>query len=82
MFLHLGNNFMIRKDRIIAIIDIETGASNHISRNFLNNTDKIQTISDEGKEKSFIISDDGIYLSPISSTTLYKRSINFNELEL
>jgi len=79
MFLHLGSNYMIPKDKVIAILDIETTASSTISRNFLNNIlkgNKTYKISEDGKEKSVIICDDSVYLSPISSVTLLKRSSN------
>lgn len=77
MFLHLGNNCMIRKDKIITILDLNTAGSNESSRNLLNNILKkgeVQNISEKGKEKAFVITDSGNYLSPISSTTLLKRS--------
>ncbi|NLL53144.1 MAG: DUF370 domain-containing protein [Peptococcaceae bacterium] len=77
MFLHLGNNFMLRKDKIIAIIDVETGANNNTFQNYLSNieSNKIMNIAEDGKQKSIIVSDQGIYLSPISSSTLSKRSM-------
>ena len=85
MFLHLGNNVMVRKDKIIAIIDVETGSNNRITKSFINNQEnkKIKIISEEAKEKSYIITDDCIYLSPISSSTLFKRSVNpVTEMEI
>ena len=83
MFLHLGNNFMLRKDKIIAIINVETGANNSTSQNYLSNIEnnKILNIAEKGKEKSIIIADQGIYLSPISSSTLSKRSMSGMGLE-
>lgn len=84
MFLHLGSNFMVHKDRVIAILDLETACNSPISRNYINHvvkSGKVKNIGEEGKEKSFIISDNGYYLSPISSSTLLKRSIGANEFE-
>lgn len=79
MFLHLGNNFMLRKDKIIAILDLETTVNNNlVVQNLLNDVLKkgeARLISEENKEKSLVITDDGFYLSPISSVTLQKRSI-------
>lgn len=77
MFLHLGNNYMIRKDKIITILDLNTAGNNENARNLLNNILKrgeVHNISEKGKEKACVISDSGNYLSPISSTTLLKRS--------
>jgi len=81
MYLHLGNNQMIRKDKVIAILNLETSNNNEINRKFFNNVKsnkKIENIYSEGKEKSFILTDDVCYLSPISSFTLLKRSNNHN----
>ena len=40
----------------------------------------IKSISDQGKEKSYIITFDKIFISPISCSTLKKRSLEtFNE---
>lgn len=77
MFLHLGSNVMIKKEKIIAILDLETAGNSQVFRNFLNSLQngKVHKISEDGKEKSFIISDSGYYFSPISSTTLLKRSM-------
>jgi len=80
MYLHLGNNYLIRKDRIIAIFDLTTAGSSQTARklleNFLNK-DKVQNICQRDKAKSVIITDSATnYLSPISSSTLLKRGLN------
>lgn len=70
---------MIRKDKVVAIMNIDTAGESHISRRLLNNVlkkGKVQKIAEEGKEKSFIITESGFFLSPISSVTLLKRSMN------
>lgn len=79
MFLHLGNNMMLDMNKIIAILDLETAADNSPARSLLNKlvkNKKIENIDEEGKEKSLIIAEDILYLSPISSSTLLKRSIS------
>jgi len=84
MFLHLGSNFMVHKEKIIAILDLDTARTSQISRNFINNIMKsglVQNIAENGKEKSLIISDKEYYLSPISSSTLLKRSSSNNVFE-
>lgn len=76
---------MIRKDSIIAILDLETAVSSQISKKLINNiykSGKVRNISEEGKEKSFIITTSGYYLSPISSSTLLKRSSNDTDFYL
>ena len=70
---------MIRKEKIITILDLNTAGSNQMARNLLGNILKkgtVHYICEKGKEKSFVISDSGHFLSPISSTTLLKRSQN------
>lgn len=79
MFLHLGNNYMIRNEKIIGILDLNTAGSSPTAKDLLNNIGKkgeVYNISEKGKEKSFIITDEGTYISPISSTTLLKRSLS------
>jgi extracellular matrix regulatory protein B len=77
MYLHLGGDVLIKKDSVVAIIDLEIAAEGKNNNNFLNNikdNNKLMYITEHGKEKSLIITNDNYYLSPISSTTLYKRS--------
>ena len=76
MYIHLGGDVLIKKNKIIAIIDLDTGLKNKINENFLNNIKgkiKYHSISEDGKAKTLIITVGKNYLSPISSTTLYKR---------
>ncbi len=85
MFLHLGSNYMVRKDKIITILDLETAGSTQPARNLLNHIIKrnqVINVAEEGKEKSLIICDDENYFSPISSSTLLKRSMLKTDYEL
>lgn len=80
MFIHLGGDVVVPLNDIIAIMDIESSSISHNTKEFL------QTAEDEGfikkitndNPKSFILSEKDnktiIYLSPISSVTLQKRS--------
>lgn len=77
MFLHLGGDVLINQNKIIAILDLETTMKNLTSESFLRTVKEkknINYISEKGKEKSLVLTKDGSYLSPISSTTLLKRS--------
>ncbi len=83
MYLHLGSDILIDQNKIIAILNLETSSETTI-KNFLENINKkkqIKYISEKGKEKSFIITTDGYFFSPISSTTLLKRSESFTDKE-
>ena len=76
MYLHLGGDVLIKKDKVVAIIDLETTSKSHINNKLIANLDhkKLNYVAESGKEKTLIITSKEYYLSPISSTTLYKRS--------
>lgn len=79
MFLHLGKDVLVEIKDVISIINIEKNKSN-ITSEFL------ETAKDEGfikkigidEAKSLVITEiknrSIIFLSPISSSTLYKRA--------
>ncbi|MEA4925247.1 MAG: DUF370 domain-containing protein [Syntrophomonadaceae bacterium] len=81
MFLHLGNNKVIGGNSVIAILNLEEPISDDIQEIIENAAlDKaLFNISKRDKKKALVICDEGIYLSPISSTTLYKRAIHYQE---
>ena len=83
MFLHLGESIVIPIRDIIGIFDIETTMYSSDTSQFLRMAEEdgfVERITDE-KPKSFVIAEinqkSKIYLSPISSTTLSKRSEMF-----
>lgn len=75
MYIHLGNNYIISAKDVVAILNMNTNLSEDITDIIelarLNKT--IVNISEEGKEKSLVVCKDRVYLSPISSITLFKR---------
>jgi len=76
LYIHLGGDVLIKKSKIVAIIDLETvteGKNNENLLNCIKSKKKINYISENGKEKTLIITDKEHYLSPISSTTLFRR---------
>jgi len=81
VFLHLGGDVVVLKKDIIAILDARIKNS-AITREFIEiakDEGFIQPISNQEKEKSFVITSKEIYVSPISCTTLKKRSDNIME---
>lgn len=83
MFLHLGGDVVVLKKDIIAILDTRTKQSG-ITREFIDiakDEGFIQSISNQEKEKSLVITTKEIYVSPISCTTLKKRSENILETQ-
>lgn len=79
MFLHLGENVVIPQTEVIAILDMESVNSIDSDR-FLRISDEDGFVKRINKEtpKSIILTERDkksiIYLSPISSVTLVKRS--------
>lgn len=76
MFLHLGGDKIIPKKDIIAIMDYKKGNSN-INKDFIQVAQDegfLENISEVDKEKSYIITNEKVYISSISCNTLKKRS--------
>lgn len=79
MFLHIGADVMVPKKNIIAILEIDTNSS-PINKEFLEiakDEGFIEQVSDKEKEKSYLITTEKIYISPISCVTLKKRADSF-----
>lgn len=79
MYIHLGNNYIISAKNVVAILNLEPPVSEDIQDilEIARSEKNLTNISEKGKEKSMIVCDDQVYLSPISSTTLYKRAFNY-----
>ena len=80
MFLHIGADVVIPLSSIIAIFDMEKTTISKDTKYFLRTAEEegfVESISDD-IPKSYIVTETDkksrIYLSPISSTTLLKRS--------
>jgi ribosomal protein S8 len=80
MFLHIGGDVVIPMKNVIAILDMESTTLSKDTKNFLRVAEEegfIEAISVD-LPKTFIITEmdkkSKIYLSPISSVTLQKRS--------
>ena len=85
MFLHLGENVVVPIKDVIGIFDLQTTMYSSDTIQFLRMAEEdgfVERITDE-QPKSIVIAEvdnmSKIYLSPISSSTLTKRtSINYN----
>ena len=78
MFLHLGEDCSISTQQLIAIIDFEMAEQSKTSAEFLDLANKNSIIQRVGKgpHKSFVITEEAVFFSPISSSTLEKRVHN------
>ena len=80
MYLNIGRNRMIRKDRILGIFDLDTSSQSFLTREFLSAAEKAGQVVNAAEDipNSFLLCEepDGIrvYLSQSSSRTLWKRN--------
>ncbi len=86
MYLHLGQEKVIKTEDIIGIFDLDTTTVSSKTRKFLNEAERKGQISVVSVElpKSFILCKENgeqkIYLSQISPSTLLKRTDFFKNL--
>ncbi len=83
MFLHIGNGHLILSKDVVMISDYTSTFSSKDTKNFLQVANEEGFIQDysNGSPKSFIITNETVYLSLISSTTLAKRINLVTDLE-
>lgn len=76
MYLHLGENTVINSKEIIGIFDMDTSTVNKATRDYLNKAQKDNKIIYVNYElpKSFVVTNDNIYISPLNTSTLLKRA--------
>lgn len=83
MYLHLGENTVVRKDSIIGIFDMDTSTISKWTKDYLSNATKNKRVINVSMElpKSFVVCNENneikVYVSQISSQTLMKRKSNF-----
>lgn len=83
MYLHLGENTVIRTDDIIGIFDMDTSTISKWTKDYLSNATKNQRVINVSMElpKSYVVCNENdeikVYVSQISSQTLMKRKSNF-----
>lgn len=83
MYLHLGENTVVRNDNIIGIFDMDTSTISKWTKDYLSNATKNKRIINVSMElpKSFVVCNENneikVYVSQISSQTLMKRKSNF-----
>ena len=76
MFIHLGENTVIRDSEIIGIFDMDTSTVNKATRDYLSRAEKEKRVIYVNYDlpKSFIITDSRVYVSPLNTATLNKRA--------
>lgn len=75
MYLHAGNNKNLRLKEIIGIFDMDTATVSQKTREFLRHAEKEGNTEALFEEvpKSFIVTEDKIYFSQISTSALIGR---------
>ena len=92
MYLHLGQDVVVRSRDIVAIFDIENTSVSKITKEYLTDQEKKHRVINVSSElpKSFIVCSEGekeekvvtVYISQISCATLKKRSGYVDKLGL
>jgi extracellular matrix regulatory protein B len=83
LLLHLGDEEVIHSKDVLAILDMNALKDSELAKEFLAKHQRDHTLTDlsNSAAKSVIITDQGIYLSPLSASTLKKRAADRLELE-
>ena len=83
MYLHLGENTVVRTDSIIGIFFFFSSTISKWTKDYLSNATKNKRVINVSMElpKSFVVCNENneikVYVSQISSQTLMKRKSNF-----
>lgn len=86
MFIHIGDDQVIRSEEVVAIIDKQLVSSSRINEEMLFNQRKNKLVEEpaDDQSKSLVITKGRIYHSPLSVLTLKKRAsmmTTINKLE-
>ena len=82
MFLHLGNDILVRKSEVLGVFDLDNSSQSHITRRYLAEAERSgAVVNAAGDElpKSFVVcaapgGPQRVYLSQLNASTLMKRS--------
>lgn len=88
MYIHLGQDTVVKTEDVVGIFDLETATISKYTRDYLAKAEKQGEVINITRElpKSFIVCNDHktggkrVYISQISSATLLKRSGFVDEL--
>lgn len=87
MYLHLGQDTVLRTRDILGVFDLDTATISHNTREYLAAAEKDGRVVNVTSElpKSFIVTvgdDPAVYISQISAATLKKRSGSIDEMRI
>ncbi len=83
MFIHIGGDTVVSTKEVISILDHQAVNTSKITKKFIDQARKSNRLIDEHVEetKSYVVTKDAIYCSPISSLTLKRRAHFVNSLD-
>ena len=82
MYLHLGNDVVVKTSEIVGIFDMDNTSVSKFTKDYLANAQKTKTVINVSYEipKSYIICESKneikVYISQLSPQTLTKRALN------
>jgi hypothetical protein len=84
VYLHLGCNEVVHLDEVVAIFDLSILETGKAAQDFLAVAQMEGKVTDlsQGRAKAFVVTRDAVYLSPITSSTLYRRGRFFSRRSL
>lgn len=76
MYLHIGEDTVIRDRDIIGIFDMDTSTVNKATRDYLKKAEQEKRVVYVNYDlpKCFVITDKKVFISPINTSTLSKRA--------
>ncbi|AJD89324.1 hypothetical protein JMA_00070 [Jeotgalibacillus malaysiensis] len=74
MYVHIGEDAMVRMNDIVAIMDVQAADDSLIMEQFMKDNENGIVDLCQSACKSIVITDFKVYLSPLSSATLKKRA--------
>ena len=77
MYLILGSGAAVPRREVLGVFDLDAASVSHLTRDFLRTAQLRGQVRDAGGgydlPKSFVLTDGGVFLSPLNSITLKKR---------
>ena len=76
MYLHIGEDTIVRDREIIGIFDMDTSTVNKATRDYLKKAEQEKRVVYVNYDlpKCFVVTNKKIYISPINTATLNKRA--------
>ena len=76
MYIHLGQDTVVKKESIIGIFDMDTSTVNKATRDYLKKAEQEKRVIYVNYDlpKCFVVTDKNVYISAINTSTLSKRA--------